>query len=202
MSTLEETVPLGDTTSDTSSESSQKSMVWIIVAGVVVVLLLLCFCRDNTPDITGITVEQAKRKLKDTEYTVGEKVGFVEPLDGNQLGKIAEQQVDKETKKIHYKMYQIDVNNIDEYARLAKEKAKQARQMAVMQSELERAMRATPPPPPPVVEEVIVEPPLPPAPIVEQPEPPRKRRVVDMGFGSTGLSVRKASKAPKDGFFW
>ena len=177
-------------------------MIWVIVAAVVAALLLLCFCRDNTPNITGITVEQAKRKLKDTDYTVGDKIGFVEPTDGNQLGKIAEQQVDTKAKKIHYKMYQIDVNNIDEYARMAKEKAKQARQMAIMQAELERAMREPLVTPPPVVEEPVVTEPPPPPPVVERVEPPRKKRVVDMGFGATGLSVRSKAKASKEGFFW
>jgi len=177
--------------------------MWIVLAAVLAGIALLCLCRDTTPNITGFTVEQAKRRLKDTEYTVGEKIGFVEPTDGNQLGKIAAQEVDKATKKIHYKMYQIDVNNIDEYARIAKEKAKQALRMQQMQYELEKAMRATPvvvvePAPEPVVEAVVEEPP-PPPPVVDI---PKKKRVLDMGFGSTGLSVRGKNKGSKEGFFW
>jgi hypothetical protein len=175
---------------------------WLILAAVAAGLILLYLCRDTTPSIIGMTVEQAKRRLKDTEYTIGEKVGFAEPLDGKDLGKIAEQQVDKEQKKINYKMYQIDVNNIDEYARLAKEKARQARQMAVMQAELERAMRATPPPPPIVEEPAPTEPPVvvpvAVAPVVQQ----KKKKVVDMGFGATGLSVRRKNKVVSEGFFW
>lgn len=198
MSTLE-TIPAEGISSEVTNN---QSMIWIVAASVVAILLLLCFCRDTTPNITGLTVEQAKKKLKDSGYIVGDKVGFVEPIDGNQLGKIAEQKIDKELKKIHYKMYQIDVNNIDEYARLAKEKAKQTRQMAMMQVELDRAMKAIPPPtPPPVVEEVVAQPP-PQVQVVQQAEPPRKKRVVDMGFGSIGLSIKKAPKASKEGFFW
>jgi hypothetical protein len=185
-----------------SKENSLKP-IWLIVIAVVSALTLLYLCRDQTPNITGLTVEQAKRKLKDSGYVVGDKVGFVEPIDGNQLGKIAEQVVDKEQKKINYKMYQIDVNNIDEYARLAKEKARQARQMAIMQAELERAMRAAPASPAPTEPPVVEEQPVQVQEVVQPPPPePKKRRVVDMGFGSIGLSVRRGNKAPKDGFFW
>lgn len=199
MSTLDVNPMISENEGDKKSSMS----MWLILAAIIAGVALLCLCRDTTPSITGLTVEQAKRKLKDTGYTVGEKVGFVDPIDGNQLGKIAEQQVDKEQKKIHYKMYQIDVNNIDEYARLAKEKAKQARQMALMQAELERAMRAPPVViPEPTPEPVVVEPEPTPEPVVEHVVQQKKRRVVDMGFGSTGLSVRKSSKAPREGFFW
>lgn len=199
MSTLDVNPMISENEGDKKSSMS----MWLIVAAIIAGVALLCLCRDTTPSITGLTVEQAKRKLKDTGYTVGEKVGFVDPIDGNQLGKIAEQQVDKEQKKIHYKMYQIDVNNIDEYARLAKEKAKQARQMALMQAELERAMRAPPVViPEPTPEPVVVEPEPTPPHVVEPVVQQKKRRVVDMGFGSTGLSVRKSSKAPREGFFW
>lgn len=199
MSTLDVNPMISENEGDKKSSMS----MWLILAAIIAGVALLCLCRDTTPSITGLTVEQAKRKLKDTGYTVGEKVGFVDPIDGNQLGKIAEQQVDKEQKKIHYKMYQIDVNNIDEYARLAKEKAKQARQMALMQAELERAMRAPPVViPEPTPEPVVVEPEPTPPHVVEPVVQQKKRRVVDMGFGSTGLSVRKSSKAPREGFFW
>jgi hypothetical protein len=200
MSTLDTTIP------ESAVESSGlggNNMTFLLLAAAVAVIAVLYLCRDTTPNITGLTVEQAKKKLKDTGYTVGDKVGFVEPIDGNQLGKIAEQEVDKQEKKIHYKMFQIDVNNIDEYARLAKEKAKQARQMAIMQAELEKAMRSapiiTPPPqeaPPPIVEEVVVAPP--PPPVVEK----KKKRVVDMGFGATGLSVKRTQRQTTEGFFW
>ncbi len=183
-------------------EENSKQALWLILAAVVAGIILLVACRDTTPNITGLTVEQAKRRLKESEYTVGEKIGFVEPVDGNQLGKIAAQEVDKQTKKIHYKMYQIDVNNIDEYARIAKEKAKQALRIQQMQHELEKAMRAAPvvvpePTPEPTPEPVIVAPP-PPPPVQEM---PKKKKLVDMGFGATGLSVR-GKKQTKEGFFW
>jgi len=198
MSTPLESIPLESAPSENS-----KQALWLILAAVVAGIILLVACRDTTPNITGITVEQAKKRLKDTGYTVGEKIGFIEPTDGNQLGKIAEQEVDKQAKKIHYKMYQIDVNNIDEYARIAKEKAKQALRLQQMQHELEKAMRETPvvaapePTPEPVIEPVIEAPP-PPPPVQEM---PRKKKLVDMGFGSTGLSVRNKRES-KEGFFW
>lgn len=193
--------PLESTATQAPSNESKQAM-WLILAAVVAGIILLVACRDTTPNITGLTVEQAKKRLKETEYTVGEKIGFIEPTDGNQLGKIAEQEVDKQTKKIHYKMYQIDVNNIDEYARIAKEKAKQALRLQQMQHELEKAMRETPvvtpePTPEPVIEPVIEAPP-PPPPVQEM---PRKKKLVDMGFGATGLSVRN-KKQSKEGFFW
>ena len=177
----------------TPPEESNNT-VFLIIAAVVAAAALLYLCRDTTPSVVGLTVEQAKRKLKDGKITLGEKIGFVDPTDGNQLGKIAEQQmVNTESgKKINYKMYQIDVNQIDEYARIAKEKAKQSRQMALMQSELERAMRDTP---------AVTEPPISiPEPFVPEPEPtlppppppPQKKRRRDMGFGSLGLAVRNA----------
>jgi hypothetical protein len=178
----------------TPSEESNNNTVFLIIAAVVAAVALLYLCRDTTPNVVGLTVEQAKKKLKDSKITLGEKIGFVDPTEGNQLGKIAEQQVvDTESgKKINYKMYQIDVNNIDEYARVAKEKAKQSRQMALMQAELERAMRAMPPPveaPPPEPVEPEPEPTTPPPP--PPPPQPKRRRVVDMGFGSMGLAVRR-----------
>ena len=193
MSTLD-TLDLPIDSSQAVSADATGNMTWLLIAAVVVGLAVLYLCRDTTPNITGLTVEQAKRKIKDTGYTVGDKVGFVEPIDGNQLGKIAEQEVNKQEKKIHYKMYQIDVNNIDEYARQAKEKGKQARQLAIMQAELEKAMRQTPvvvelPPPPPqmiVEEEVVIVAVAPPVVVQE-----KKKRRVDMGFGSTGLSIKR-----------
>lgn len=180
----------------TPSEESNNNTMFLILAAVVAAVALFYLCRDTTPNVVGLTVEQAKRKLKDSKITLGEKIGFVDPTDGNQLGKIAEQQlVDTESgKKLNYKMYQIDVNQIDEYARIAKEKAKQSRQMALMQAELERAMRDAPvvTEPPVVIPEPFVPEPEPTLPPPPPPPPPQPRRRRDLGFGSLGLSVRKA----------
>jgi hypothetical protein len=207
--------------------STQRNL--LMVLGVITIGLIYLLCRERLPDLHGMTVEDADAFLEQQngKYQLGRQIGFLEPKPGQirLLGKIAEQvytpsaQPD-EPGVFDYKLYQIDVDKLDQYVAAVQsaakvtgeatiddmdmtEFAKQMEEFKLLAEELAKAQ--------PIAPEPIMFPPAPPPPPRREPrrEPPRdprdmrhapkrRPRIMEFGFAAPKTNANPLRLAVPD----